>query len=119
MTHYAPPPIPQCTGFLSKQLLGDFKSPIRDDADGSLWLVLALLAEVNDLIKTAGNKFTTMEFQNINSVKTMMSCIMEVIVKHCNEEQQQQVANHIAQDKGLMGALLLMLRSSGSELPWL
>ena len=112
------PLIPQCTGFLSKQL-GDFKSPIQDDADGSLWLVLALLAEVNDLIKTAGNKFTTMEFQNINSVKTMMSCIMEVIIKHCNKEQQQQVANHIAQDKGLMGALLLMLRSSGSESPWL
>ena len=71
------------------------------------------------MIKTAGNKFNTMEFQNINSVKTMMSCIMEVIIKHCNEEQQQQVANYIAQDKGLIGALLLMLRSSGSELPWL
>ena len=116
MTHLALHPS-SCTGVLSKQLLGDFKSPIPDDADGSLWLVLTLLAEVNDLIKTAGNKFNTMEFQNINSVKTMMSCIMEVIVKHCNDEQQQQVANHIAQDKELMGALLVMLKSSGSELP--
>lgn len=92
-------------------------SPIRDDADGSLWLVLALLAEVNDLVKSAGNKFHTMEFQNINSVKTIISHIMEVIVKHCNDEQQQQVANQIAQDTELMGALLLMLKSSGSELP--
>ena len=85
MTHLALHPS-SCTSVLSTQLLCDFKSPIPDDADGSLWLVLAQLAEVNDLIKTAGNEFNIMEFQNTNSVKTMMSCIVEVILKHCHDE---------------------------------
>ena len=85
MTHLALHPS-LCTGVLSKLLLGDFKSPIPDDADTGLWFVHALLAEVDDLIKTAGNKFNTMEFQNINSVKIMMSCIVEVILKHCHDE---------------------------------
>lgn len=86
-----------------------------DDADGSLWLVTALLMEANDLIKSAGNKLNVMDFQAVNTIKTNISLVMELLMDRHADEQQLQKANHIAQNEELLSTLLLILKGHGRK----
>lgn len=99
---------------MSKRLLDEFESPLANDADGSLWLVVTLLMEVHSLIKSAG-KFSTMDFQAVNTIKTNMSVVMELLMFSLVDEQQLQKANHIARDEKLLDVLLLLLKGKARE----
>ena len=101
-------------GSVLKHILNEFRSPLENDADGSLWFVTVLLTEVDDLIKLAGQKFKVMDFQAVNTIKTILSFTMELLLQPLSNKQQIQIADHIAQDNGLMSTLLLILEGHGS-----
>lgn len=105
-----------CLGVVSDHLLNDFKSPLVDDADGTLWFTTALLTQINDLIKSAGQNYGVMDYQSVHIIKTTLPFIMELLVHPFRDNQQERIANHIAHDKELMDTLLLILQGYGREL---
>ena len=103
-------------GVVSNYLLSDFKSPLMDDADGSLWFTTALLTQINDLIKSTGQNYGVMDYQSVHIIKTTLPFIMELLVHPVCDNQQGRIANHIAHDKELMDTLFLILQGHGREL---
>ena len=102
-----------------KRLLDEFRSSLEDDPDGSLWLVTALLTEANSLIESAEKKYKAMDFQAVNTVKTIVSVVLDTVIYPKGDSQQLQkeihVVNHIAKSDKLVGALLLILQGHGRK----
>ena len=99
---------------MSKCLLDEFISPIDKDVDGSLWFISGLLTEVNELIQSAGKKFNTMDFKAVNTIRTIIPLVLELLLYP--DEQQQWKANHIARDEKLMSSILLILQGHERKL---
>lgn len=101
-------------GLVSKHLLEEFRSPLKDDADGSLWFVSGLMKEVNDLIVSSGKNFSRMDFQAVNTIKTVVSFVMELLFSS-DRQQLQKCANYIAKEEELVSTLLLILEGHGRK----
>lgn len=95
-------------GVVSKHLLEEFQSPLSDDADGSLWFLTALLTAARDVIKSAGGRFSNMSFQAVNTIRTIVPLILELLMGPGISGHQLQLANHLARDE-LLSTLLLLL----------